>query len=409
MMRPVRERLIETLQIAYPSTEIFADPLPSAPQKNGADGDCPHFPLRYESRCIVAQSCHRLGPTDAGGQILSEAPTRAQPRARATLRTIAGETGLAVTTVSRALANDPRIAAATRALVQDAATRQGYVPDRAAQRLRTGRTKVVQLLLNLDHEFLGFTHELVGGLSEALAGTGYSVTMFPDLLGPDRLSAVRQIVETRLGDGIIFNRTEPFDPRVRYLMEQGFPFVCHGRTEFTVPHPFVDFDNEAFARIAVQRLIEKGRRRLLIILPPARYSFAQHLRWGAVAAARDAGISIEIPDDITLDTPEAETMDWLRARLSRPDRPDGIIGVGEVAAMAALAAISDCGLTPGDQVEVVAKRASEIFSLLRPRIDTMVEDLRMAGRVMGETLLRSMAGEDPRQLQVLHQPLVEFR
>ena len=76
--------------------------------------------------------------------------------------------------------------------------------------------------------------------------------------------------------------------------------------------------------------------------------------------------------------------------------------------MAALAAISDCGLTPGREIDVVAKRASDLFGLLRPRIDTMVEDLRLAGRTMGEMLLRAMEGEDAARLQVLHQPLVEF-
>jgi hypothetical protein len=65
-------------------------------------------------------------------------------RARATLRTLAQATGLAATTISRALANDPRIAAQTRALVAEAALAHGYMPDRAAQRLRTGRTKVIQ-------------------------------------------------------------------------------------------------------------------------------------------------------------------------------------------------------------------------------------------------------------------------
>ena len=335
-------------------------------------------------------------------------PVQSRTKARPTLRTIAAETGLAVTTVSRALALDPQIKASTRDLVRAAADRLGYVPDRAAQRLRTGRTRVVQLLLNLDHEFLGVTHEMIGGLSDALAGTGYSVTIFPDILGSDRLSSVRRIVEARLGDGIIFNRTEPFDPRVRYLLEHGFPFVSHGRTEFSTPHPWVDYDNEAFARIAVERLIAKGRKRLLMVLPPGNFSFAQHLRWGAVAAAKAAGITCEIPDAISLDTSEAETTAWLRQRLSQPERPDGIIGVGEVAAMAALAAISDSGLTPGREIDVVAKRASDLFGLLRPRIDTMVEDLRLAGRTMGEMLLRAMEGEDAARLQVLHQPLVEF-
>ena len=59
-------------------------------------------------------------------------------------------------------------------------------------------------------------------------------------------------------------------------------------------------------------------------------------------------------------------------------------------------------------IDLVAKRASGIFDMFRPRIDTMVEDLRLAGRTMGETLLRSMAGEDAHALQTLHQPVVEF-
>lgn len=329
---------------------------------------------------------------------------RSPQRSRVTLRTIAAETGLAVTTVSRALSNDPRIAQATRKLVAETAAQLGYVPDRAAQRLRTGRTKVVQVLLNLDHEFLSFTHEIIGGLSDALSGTGYSVTLFPDILDRDRLTSVRQIVDGRLGDGVIFNRTEPFDPRVRYLTEQGFPFVCHGRTQFTNPHPFVDFDNEAFARQAVERLLQKGRQRLLIILPPDKYSFAHHLRWGAVSAARGAGISVEMPEDITLDSTQDQTLDWLRARLMQADRPDGIIGVGEVAAITAMAAAQDCGLVVGRDLDIVAKQAGKVFDLLRPRIDLFIEDLRQTGRDMGEVLLRSMAGEDPASLQVLHQP-----
>lgn len=333
---------------------------------------------------------------------------RLRPRPRATLRTVAQATGLAITTVSRALANDPRIAAQTRALVAEAARAQGYVPDRAAQRLRTGRTKVVQLLLSLNHEFLGFTHDLLGGLAEALQGTGYSVTLFPDVLQSDRMTAVRQIVENRLGDGVILNRTEPFDPRVRYLTEQGFPFVSHGRTEFTTPHPWVDYDNEAFARAAVARLAAKGRTRLLMILPQGRYTFAQHLRYGIVAACRERGLRWELPEDVTLDTPAPEIAAWLRRRLAAADPPDGLICVGEVAAIASLSALADLNLVPGDRVDVVAKRASAIFDLMRPSVDTVFEDLWDAGRAMGETLLRGMRGEPADQLHVLRAPKIEF-
>lgn len=339
---------------------------------------------------------------------MDEILLRPGSRPRATLRTVAQATGLAVTTVSRALANDPRIAAQTRELVAVAARAQGYVPDRAAQRLRTGRTKVVQLLLHLDHEFLGFTHDLLGGLTEALQGTGYSVTLFPDVMQNDRMTAVRQIVENRLGDGIVFNRTEPFDPRVRYLTEQGFPFVSHGRTEFTTPHPWVDYDNEAFARAAVARLASKGRTRLLMILPHVRYTFAQHLRYGMIAACRERGLKWELPEEVTLDTPATDIAAWLRHRLAATDAPDGLICVGEVAAIASLSALADLGFAPGGQIDVVAKRASDIFDLMRPSVDTVFEDLWHAGRAMGETLLRGMRGAPAAELHVLHAPKIEF-
>ena len=57
-----------------------------------------------------------------------------------TLKTISEITGLAVTTVSRALGDAPQIALETRKRVRQVAAEIGYLPDRAAQRLRTGRT-----------------------------------------------------------------------------------------------------------------------------------------------------------------------------------------------------------------------------------------------------------------------------
>ena len=172
------------------------------------------------------------------------------PRKKPTLKTVAEHTGFAVTTVSRALANDPKIAKETRATVADAARELGYVPDRAAQRLRTGRTKVITLLLDPYHEFLGFSDVMLNGVMQALRGTGYSVTLTPDFPDQDRLTIIQNILRNNLADGIILSRTECFDDRVRLLLEQDFPFVSHGRTEFitdtAINEPYLAPDSSAF-------------------------------------------------------------------------------------------------------------------------------------------------------------------
>lgn len=325
-----------------------------------------------------------------------------------TLRTVANASGFAVTTVSRALAGDTRIAAKTRAKIEYAANDLGYVPDRAAQRLRTGQTKVISLLLNPDHEYLGFTNELMNGLSETLIGSDYAVSITPDFIRQDRMSVLERILTNRLADGVIFTRTEPFDPRVRLLTEQGFPFVCHGRTEFTTPHPWVDFDNEAFARAAVRRLVAQGRSHLSMILPPARYTFMEHLRYGFISEARSAGVRFEMPEDITLESDPDEIAASIKKRRTAADPPDGYVCVGEVIALATLATLQDSGLAPGCDVGVVAKRASPIFKHLRPRIDTVFEDIRQTGRDIGRILLHRIRNEPIEDMHSLQAPIMEF-
>lgn len=327
---------------------------------------------------------------------------------RPTLRSLADVTGFSVATISRALADDPQIAAKTRATVAAAADRVGYVPDRAARRLRTGRTQVVTLLLNTEHEFLGFTHEFLSGITDALRGTGYSVNVVPDNVEEDRLAPVRNILRNHLADGVLFTRTEAFDPRVRMLLEADLPFVSHGRTEFATPHPYVDFDNEAFARTAVARLVAKGRQRLSLILPEDRFTFTQHLRYGFVSAVRDAGIDYEILSDVTLDSSAPLIAAALRASRAGPTPPDGYVCVGEVTALLTLAELADSGAILGQDADIFAKRASPIFDHIRPRIDSLYEDLRATGHKMAEMLLRRMAGAEAAQLNHILRPDLEL-
>jgi len=321
-----------------------------------------------------------------------------------TLRTVARETGFAVATVSRALAGDERIAAKTRATVTAAAKRLGYVPNRAARRLRTGRTQVISVLLNTEHEFLGFTHEFLSGVTEVLRGTGYSVTVVPDDIGDDRLAPVQNILRNNLADGLLFTRTEVFDPRVRILLEADFPFVSHGRTEFTTPHPWVDFDNECFARRAVEALVAKGRRRISMILPDKRFTFSQHLRYGFLSAIREAGVAFDIDETVTLDSPPSEISKAVIATRQSETPPDGYVCVGEATALITLAALSDTGAQAGIEADVIAKRASPIFDNIRPRIDTVFEDVRATGKSMAELLLRRMDRAPTKDLQTLFRP-----
>ncbi len=322
--------------------------------------------------------------------------------AKPTLRTVAALTGLAVTTVSRALADAPQIALETRQRVRRVAEEIGYLPDRAAQRLRTGRTNVISLVLDPHEEILGYTTSMINGLTEALRGTTYHLVITPHFSDTPPLEPVRHIMRNRMADGIIFTRTEPSDERVKLLLEHDFPFICHGRTELATQHPYVDFDNYAFAYNAAKKLIAGGAKKLCIILPPERFTFAQHMRHGFMTAVREEGIAFEIPKEVTLDSKSEEIRELVYQRLSGPDRPDGFICGGEVSALAVMAAAHDHGLDLCRDLRLVGKQTSGLFDQIRPRTETIYEDLSEAGALMGRLLLKRIAGHPPvSELQVV--------
>jgi LacI family transcriptional regulator len=325
-----------------------------------------------------------------------------------TLRTIAELTGLAVTTVSRALGGAPQIALETRQRVQQVAEEIGYLPDRAAQRLRTGRTNVITLVLDPHEEILGFSTSLIRGLTEALRETPYHLVVTPHFADVPSIDPVRRIIRNRMADGVVFSRTEPFDERVKLLLEHDFPFVCHGRTELGTPHPYVDFDNFSFAYEATRRLIANGRKRLAIILPPRRFTFFQHIQYGFMTAVRESGVAFEVIEDVDLDSSAEDIRASVFARMALADPPDGYVCGGEVSALAVMAALSDRGLKPGTDVGIVAKQTSGLFDLVRPQVDTIYEDISDAGLQMGRILLAAIVGGNTADLQIVQPPKLNF-
>ena len=188
-----------------------------------------------------------------------------KPGGKPTLRTIAEMTGLAITTISRALNNAPELSEETRVRVQKIAAEIGYVPDRTALRLKTGRTHVIGLILDPHDEILGFGQSMVSGLTAALRGTPYHLVITPMFSSSAPLDPILYILRNKAADGVIFSRTEPDDARVKLLIESNFPFVSHGRTEFETQHPYVDYDNFSFAYHATKRLVSKGRDRKSVV------------------------------------------------------------------------------------------------------------------------------------------------
>lgn len=317
----------------------------------------------------------------------------AKPSGKPTLKTIAQMTGLAVTTISRALNNAPELAQETRDRVQKIAAEIGYLPDRAALRLKTGRTNVMALILEPDEQIYGFGTSLVTGITEALRDTAYHLVITPLFRNTHPLEPIRHIVRNRMADGIVFSKAETFDERVRFLIDNDFPFVSHGRTHWPEAHPFVDFDNETYAYEASLRLAAKGCRKISIVLPDSALTYTEHLKTGIARGAAAAGIAHEFAADVNLGSPTDAIRNYVIKRAKRPEPPDGYVCASEVSALAVIGALSDAGYALGGNAHVVAKQSSGMFMQFRPAAETVEEDFIETGRNLGRVLLRRISGQ----------------
>ena len=312
---------------------------------------------------------------------------------RPTLKTLAAETGLAVATVSRALNDAPDIGRATKERVRAAALRLGYVPNRAARRLRTGRTQVLSLLLMPDIDVMSHTSRLIHALSAALRGSSYHLIVTPVFDDEDPIEPLRHLVETRSADAVILNRTAPHDPRIAFLAERGFPFATHGRTAMGLEHPYYDFDNARFAALAVGAFARRGRRRALLVAPPMGQSYARHIVAGAREEASRHGLEVERLETATIDSPPGVVEAALVERLAHGG-VDAVLTASASSAIAAVAAAEGLGLELGREIEVAGKEAAPFLRRFRPRMIGVREDAARAGTFLAGAALAAI--ETPR-------------
>lgn len=321
-----------------------------------------------------------------------------------TLKTIARISGLAVPTVSRALNDAPDIGNETKKLIRKIANEIGYVPNRAGVRLRTGRTNVISLVMSTEHDLMSHTARLISSVASGLRHTPFHMIVTPFFPDQDPMEPVRYIVETGSADAIIMNQIKPQDPRVAYLMERNFPFATHGRTDWADQHPYYDYDNHAFGRLATAQLAERGRKHVLLIAPPSEHNYAQHMKKGVTEVAAETGIEVTIPNDVTSDSASADVIAYVGRVLQERPEIDAIMTASTSSAMAAVAGLERNGAQVGQEIDVFAKEAIPFLKLFRADILTMSEQVGTAGEFLAKAAIQAIRKPDDPPMQGLEVP-----
>lgn len=317
---------------------------------------------------------------------------------RPTLRHLAEELDLSITTVSRGLAGYDDVAEATRERVRAAAARAGYVPNSAGKSLVTGRSGFIGLVLPLRappviDPFLG---EFLTGLGEGLVERGNDLFLATAQANQSEMEVLQHVVESGRADGLVLTRIHEQDERVDYLLRQGFPFVTHGRTiEPDQRHAWVDTDGATAFADSFMQLHALGHRRFALLSITEPQSFRHFRESGlqaAIAATGDDSVRLQIDRTPRFD-PDARVT-AIRTLLSRADHPTALLALTDELALSALEVAAELGLSVPRDLSVIGFDNLPAAEWVSPSLTTYDQHIRETAVALAHRLVDLIDGSE---------------
>jgi DNA-binding LacI/PurR family transcriptional regulator len=204
---------------------------------------------------------------------------------RVSIKDVAREAGVSVTTVSHALNGKGRLSPETRARVSRIAEEMGYRANAAARNLVSGRAGLIAAMASLPDDprvrftEFGYYTALIGAASGAAVARDSALVVAP----PSRSGMIWDRVSL---DGVIVIDPIVGEPALPVLRSRGIPFVTVGRDpDHDGADAVVTSDEEGGTCQILDHLHEGGRRVGLLSMPPmnafAQDTLACYARWCA--------------------------------------------------------------------------------------------------------------------------------
>jgi DNA-binding LacI/PurR family transcriptional regulator len=310
----------------------------------------------------------------------------------ATARDVANELGVALSTVGRALADDPRISAATKARVRAAAERIGYVGNTPARIMRGGSSKLIGLMIpDVANEFYA---SIAQSLSECMDSRGYRLVLM--LTGDDRLTETRQIREmvSARAAGLILVPTASPTSETRALLGT-LRFVQFLRRVPLLGGAWFGIDDENAIAAATFHLIGMGHRRIGYIGGKQSLSTGAARLKGFRAACAAAGLpathALEVVGEPTIDVGER----GLRTLLAAAVPPTALVTASVHITLGVITEMERQGLAVPDRLSLVGFGDPPWFGWWRGGITAVRAPIRELARSCASWLLDSLEAPTP--------------
>ena len=319
-----------------------------------------------------------------------------------TLKKIALDLGVSISTVSRALSDHQDISDSTKEKVNAIAKKLNYVPNLFAKGFRTHKTNIIGVIVpNIDHYF---TSTLLKGVMHEAEKQGYKVIISESNNNEQRQTEMLYTMNQFGVDGILLslaNKTKKIDAILDIL--ERTPLILFDKVSTKVPCTQIVIDDEDAAFKAVEHLIHTGKKRIAII-KDLDSSFISEKRYlGYLRALKKH--QIEVDENIILSANEISlAQGQLNAAilLKLPQRPDAIFAITDDAAVGVIKILKQNHIKIPEDIAVVGFSNSINSTIIEPNLTTIDQP----GNKIGEVAVQYLLNEIRNEQQFLNKTIV---
>ena len=338
---------------------------------------------------------------------------------KVTLKQIARELDVSISTVSKALRNSKEISEDTRQKVQAFAKLYNYRPNNIALSLKNRKTKTIGIIIpEIVHHFFS---KVIRGIELVANKRGYNV-----IVGLSNESFSKEVINMEMLangsiDGFILSISKETLQQQDYhhfteTINQGMPIVMFDRVVNEVNCDKVIVDDLNGSKKAVNKLIEKGCTSIAIITTKDYVSVGKLRTQGYLNALEEnqikaKGSLILKVDDALVSDDDLEVLEKDIEQLFKSNKSiDGVFAVNELYAITAMKVARKLNLKIPEDVQFIGFTDGVLSKHATPSLTTVSQHAQEMGEKSAELLINNLEieeDEDSYQTVVIETELIE--
>ncbi|MVO09021.1 substrate-binding domain-containing protein [Flavobacterium sp. TP390] len=314
---------------------------------------------------------------------------------KVTLKQIAKELDVSISTVSKSLKNSPEISEDTRLKVQAFAKLYNYKPNNIALSLKNKKTKTIGIIIpEIVHHFFA---TVISGIEQVANEQGYNVIVCLSDESFDKEVINLEMLANGSTDGFIMSLSKETQQKkdfhhLQEVINQGMPIVMFDRVANEILADKVIIDDLLAAYQAVNFLIEEGRKKIALITTVDYVSVGKLRTEGYIKALKDHNLPID--ENIILKIEDIDNCSDVIEKLIAEQKIDSVFAVNELFAVVAIKEALKKGIKIPEELSVIAFTDGIISKFSTPTITTVSQNGVKMGRKAAEMLIERLEAED---------------